>query len=270
VRSRGLVVVGAVLVGLMVLTAVAAPLLSRYDPAAQGVGPAFPGAEHWLGTDRFGRDVASRVFHGGRTTLVATAAALLLVVTVGVGLGAVVAALGSTVDRAARYLFDLLAAFPVLVVALAMVGLWGPSLGAALAGVLVVLWAPFARLSRSLVRTALADPSATTARALGAGRWRLLRLEVWPRLRGPVLVLAAVEAAQLIGVVAGLSFLGLGAQPPGAEWGAMLQEGRAALWSAPHLVLAPGTAVLVTVAGLTCVAEGLRDVLDRGGRVIGA
>ena len=155
-RSRGLVVVGAALVGLMVLTAVAAPLLARYDPAAQGVGPAFagPSAEHWLGTDRFGRDVASRVLHGGRTTLVATAAALVLVVTVGVGLGAVVAVLGSTVDRAARYLFDLLAAFPVMVVALAMVGLWGPSLGAALAGVLVVLWAPFARLSRSLVRTA--------------------------------------------------------------------------------------------------------------------
>ncbi|TDC38628.1 ABC transporter permease [Micromonospora sp. KC213] len=266
----GLFIAGAVLVAVVVLLAVAAPLISRYDPAAQGVGPALagPSDEHWLGTDRFGRDLAARVFHGGRTTLLATAAALALVVTVGTVVGAVVAALGSVVDRAARHLFDLLVAFPVMVVALALVGLWGPSLGTALAGVLIVLWAPFARLSRSLVRSALAEPSAVAARALGAGRWRLLRYEVWPRLRGPVLVLAAVEAAQLIGVVAGLSFLGLGAQPPSAEWGSMLQEGRAALWSAPHLVLAPGVAVLVTVLGLTCMAEGLRDVLDRAGQAV--
>lgn len=269
-NGYGLFVAGVVLVGLMVALAVAAPLVSRYDPAAQGVGPALagPSVEHWLGTDRFGRDLAARVLHGGRTTLLATAAALALVVSVGTLVGAVVAVLGSIVDRLARQLFDLLVAFPVMVVALALVGLWGPSLGTALAGVLIVLWAPFARLSRSLVRTALAEPSAVAARALGAGRWRLLRYEVWPRLRGPVLVLAAVEAAQLIGVVAGLSFLGLGAQPPSAEWGAMLQEGRAALWSAPHLVLAPGIAVLVTVLGLTCVAEGLRDLLDRAGQAV--
>ncbi|MCW6006041.1 ABC transporter permease [Micromonospora sp. CPCC 205371] len=266
----GLFAVGAALVGLMVALAVAAPLIDRYDPAAQGVGPALagPSVEHWLGTDRFGRDLAARVLHGGRTTLLATAAALALVVSVGTLVGAAVAAVGSIVDRLARRLFDLLVAFPVMVVALALVGLWGPSLATALAGVLIVLWAPFARLSRSLVRTALAEPSAVAARALGAGRWRLLRYEVWPRLRGPVLVLAAVEAAQLIGVVAGLSFLGLGAQPPSAEWGAMLQEGRAALWSAPHLVLAPGIAVLVTVLGLTCMAEGLRDMLDRAGQAV--
>jgi ABC-type dipeptide/oligopeptide/nickel transport system permease subunit len=269
-NGYGLFVAGVVLVGLMVALAVVAPLVSRYDPAAQGVGPALagPSVEHWLGTDRFGRDLAARVLHGGRTTLLATAAALALVVSVGTLVGAAVAVLGSIVDRLARQLFDLLVAFPVMVVALALVGLWGPSLGTALAGVLIVLWAPFARLSRSLVRTALAEPSAVAARALGAGRWRLLRYEVWPRLRGPVLVLAAVEAAQLIGVVAGLSFLGLGAQPPSAEWGAMLQEGRAALWSAPHLVLAPGIAVLVTVLGLTCVAEGLRDLLDRAGQAV--
>jgi len=268
--GRGLVVTGVVLVAAMVLAAVAAPLLARYDPAAQGVGPvlAGPSAEHWFGTDRFGRDVASRLLHGGRTTLLATAAALVVVVAVGVVVGAVVAAAGAIVDRLARRLFDLLVAFPVMVVALALVGLWGPSLRTALTGALLVLWAPFARLSRALVRAALAEPLAVTARALGAGRWRLVRHEVWPRLRGPVLVLAAVESAQLIGVVAGLSFLGLGAQPPSPEWGAMLQEGRAALWSAPHLVFAPGLAVLTTVAGLTCIAEGLRDVLDRAGQAM--
>jgi peptide/nickel transport system permease protein len=254
-------VIGVVLVAGMVLVAVAAPLISRYDPAAQGVGPALagPSVEHWFGTDRFGRDLAARVFHGGRTTLMATGLVLALVVVVGTALGAVAASLGSAVDKVARQVFDLLVAFPVMVVALAFVGLWGPSLPAVLTGVLLVLWAHFARLSRSLVRAALAEPSAVAARALGAGRWMLLRREVWPRLRGPVFVLAAVEAAQLIGVVAGLSFLGLGAQPPSAEWGAMLQEGRAALWSAPHLVVVPGVAVLLTVLGLTCIGEGLQE-----------
>lgn len=266
----GLVATGTVLLSTVVGLAVAAPLISAYDPAAQTVGPvlAGPSAEHWFGTDRFGRDLASRVFHGGRTTLLATAAVLVLVVCVGTLVGALAAALGPVVDRAARHLFDLLVAFPVVVVALAVVGLWGPSLLTVLSGVLVVMWAPFARLTRSLVRAALAEPSAETARALGAGRWRLLRLEVWPRLRGPVLVLGAVEAAQLISVVAGLSFLGLGAQPPSAEWGVMLQDGRATLFSAPHVVLAPAGAVLVTVLGLTCLGEGLRDVLDRAGQAV--
>lgn len=268
--GRGLIALGAALLLAVVLVAVAAPLLSRYDPAAQGVGPvlAGPSAEHWLGTDRFGRDLASRVFHGGRTTLLATASAVALVVFLGTLLGAVAASLGPAVERTSRHVFDMLVAFPAIVVALAFVGLRGPSLPTVLAGVLAVMWAPFARLSRSLVRSALAEPSAVAARALGAGRWQLLRREVWPRLRGPVLVLAAVEAAQLIGVVAGLSFLGLGAQPPSAEWGAMLQEGRAALWSAPHVVLAPGVAVLLTVLGLTCLGEGLRDALDHAGQAV--
>lgn len=269
-RRRGLITVGAVLLAVVVALAAAAPLICRYDPAAQTVGPALagPSAEHWFGTDRFGRDLASRVLHGGRTTLLATAAVLLLVVAAGTALGALAAVLGPAVDRVARHVFDLLVAFPVVVVALAVVGLRGPSLVTVLSGVLLVMWAPFARLSRSLVRAALAEPSAVTARALGAGRWRLLRLEVWPRLRGPLLVLAAVEAAQLISTVAGLSFLGLGAQPPSAEWGVMLQDGRATLFSAPHVVLAPGIAVLVTVLGLTCVAEGLRDALDRAGQAV--
>lgn len=267
--GRGLVLVGGVLLGTTVLLSLAAPLLAPYDPAAQGVGPvlAGPGPEHWLGTDRFGRDVASRVLHGGRATLVGCGLAILGIVAVGTSIGAVVATLGRRADAACRAGLDLLVAFPAIVVALAFVGLRGPSLGTALLGVGVVLWAPFARMSRAMVRSALADPSAVAARALGASRWRLLRLEAWPRLRGPVAVLAAAEAAQLISVVAGLSFLGLGAQPPGAEWGAMLQEGRASLFSAPHLVLAPGAAVLVTVLGLVLLAEGLRDVLDVGEQV---
>lgn len=268
--SRTLVVVGGVLLSVVLVATLGAPWLAGYDPAAQQVGPrlAGPSAAHWLGTDRFGRDVASRVLHGGRQTLVLTGATLLAVVTVGTVIGAVVALAGRRVDRAARKLIDVLVAFPVVIVVFAVVGLYGPSLTTVLGGALLVLWAPFARLGRSLVRTALAEPSTVTARALGATAPRLLRTEVWPRLRGPVLVLTAVEAAQFVSVVAGLSFLGFGAQPPTAEWGAMLHDARGAVVTAPHLVLAPGVAVLVTVLALTCLGEGLRDLLDRSVQVV--
>lgn len=267
-RPRGtgtvLFVTGFAITGGMVVLACAASWVAPYDPALQLVGTPLsePSAEHLLGTDKFGRDVLSRVLHGGRLTLLFTALALLGIVAAGTVLGALAAAAGRTMDRLATNVIDLLVAFPAVIVALAFAGIYGPSLGIVLTGVMLVMWAPFARLSRSLVRQALASRSAQTALALGANRALLLRREAWPRLRGPILVLAAVEAGQLITIVAGLSFLGLGAQPPSPEWGAMLQEGRAALWSAPHLVLGPGTAVLVTVLGLTCLGEGLRDRLE--------
>jgi peptide/nickel transport system permease protein len=269
-RGRGLLAVGVVLLAVVVLASLAAPWLAAYDPAAQRVGPrlAPPGGEHWLGTDRFGRDTASRVLHGGRQTLLLTGATMLAVIAIGAAVGVVVGLAGPRLDDLGRRLIDGIVAFPAVIVILAFVGLHGPSLPAVLGGALLVWWAPFARLTRSLVRSALAEPSAVTARALGASRTHLLRSEVRPRLVGPLAVLTAVEAGQLIATVAGLSFLGMGAQPPAAEWGAMLADARGAALSNPHLVLGPGAAVLLTVFALTCVGEGLRDVLDRATQTV--
>jgi ABC-type dipeptide/oligopeptide/nickel transport system permease subunit len=269
-RGRGLLTVGVVLLAAVVLATLAAPLLAPFDPAAQGVGPrlAPPGGEHWLGTDRFGRDTASRVLHGGQNTLLQTGATMLAVIAIGAAVGAAVGLAGPWLDDMGRRFVDGVVAFPAVIVILAFVGLRGPSLTAVLGGALLVWWAPFARLTRSLVRSALAEPSAVAARALGASRVHLLRTEVRPRLVGPLAVLAAVEAGQLIATVAGLSFLGMGAQPPAAEWGAMLAEARGAALANPHLVLGPGLAVLLTVFALTCIGEGLRDVLDRATQVV--
>lgn len=270
--GRGLVVVGAAVLGLVVLGTVAAPLLAGFDPAAQRVGPrsAPPGGEHWLGTDRFGRDHASRVLHGGRRTLLLTGATMLAIIMTGTLIGAAVAVSGPRLDDLGRRVIDGVVAFPAVIVILAFVGLRGPSLATVLGGALLVWWAPFARLSRSLVRSALAEPSAVASRALGAGRRHLLASEVRPRLVGPLAVLTAVESGQLIATVAGLSFLGMGAQPPTPEWGAMLAEARGAALSEPHLVLGPGLAVLATVLALTCIGEGLRDALDRSVQVVRA
>ncbi|MFC5995824.1 ABC transporter permease [Pseudonocardia hispaniensis] len=271
-RGRGLLAVGIVLLAVVVLASLAAPWLAAFDPAAQRVGPrlAAPGGEHLLGTDRFGRDHASRVLHGGRHTLLLTGATMLAIVATGAVVGALVGLAGPRCDDLGRKAIDTVVAFPAVIVILAFVGLYGPSLVTVLGGALLVWWAPFARLVRTLVRSALAEPSAVAARALGASRWHLLRAEVRPRLIGPLAVLTAVEAGQLIATVAGLSFLGLGAQPPAAEWGAMLADARGAALTDPHLVLGPGIAVLVTVFALTCVGEGLRDVLDRSAQVVTA
>ncbi len=263
--GRALTLTGAALLALVVLVTATAPWIAPFDPAAQGVGPrlAGPSGEHWLGTDRFGRDTASRVLHGGRQTLLLTGATMLAVIVIGLGVGAAVGLAGPRVDDAGRRVIDTVVAFPAVIVILAFVGLHGPSLPAVLGGALLVWWAPFARLSRSLVRAALAEPLAVTARALGATRPMLLAREVGPRLTGRVAVLTAVEAGQLIATVAGLSFLGMGAQPPLAEWGAMLADARGSALAHPHLVLGPGLAVLVTVFALTCLGEGLRDLTDR-------
>ena len=217
------------------------------------------GAEHLLGADRYGRDVWSRVLWGGRETLLLAGGVLLGSVIGGVLLGALAALLPPLPDQVVRRVLDVVVAFPLIVVALAWVGFAGPSATAVVTALVLTLWAPFARQARSLVRAALASASARATALLGAGRGRLLWREVLPRLRGPILVLAALEAGQVITLVAGLGFLGLGAQPPSAEWGAMLQDSRSAIRTAPHLVAAPGLAVLLVVLGLTLLAEGLRD-----------
>lgn len=269
-RRNLLLPTGAALLGLVVVTVVCAPWLARFDPAEQLVGPRFrgPSSAHWLGTDRFGRDVASRVLHGGRETLTLTGGVLVVLVVGGGLVGTLVALGGRWIDTVGQWVIDAVLSVPAVLVALAFVGLRDPSLLTVLGGATLVWWAPFARLARGLVRSAVAQSSAAAARSLGAGRTEILRREVWPRLRGPMLVLGAAEAGQLVAAVAGLSFLGFGAQPPSPEWGAMLDEGRAYLRTAPHLVYAPAAAVLLTVLAVTCISEGLRDRLDRQAQVV--
>ncbi len=242
--------------------ALLAPLLAPFDPARQLVGQPLrpPGGEFPLGTDRYGRDVWSRLLWGGRETLLLSGGIIALATCGGVIIGAVVALLPPRVDAVARWFLDVVVGFPLVVVALAWVGFAGPSITSVLTALVITLWAPFARQTRSLVRDSLASPSARATALLGAGPLRMLWREVLPRFKGPMLVLAALEAGQVITLIAGLGFLGLGAQPPSAEWGAMLQEGRSVVRTAPHLVLGPGVAVLIVVLALTFVAEGIRDL----------
>lgn len=254
------VLLATLLVGLIGL----APLLGAADPTqtrpAMRLQP--PGAAAWLGTDRYGRDVLARVLHGGRITLLVSITALGLVVVLGLGLGVLAGYLGGWVDRLISGLIDLLLAFPSTVLALVVAGLFGAGLSNLLLALVSVWWVGFARIARSSVLAVKHTPMIEAARALGAPTRSILWGEILPRALGPVLVLATLELGHLVLTIAGLSYLGLGAQPPSPEWGAMLADARAFAGRAPHLLLAPAGAVLLTVLALNCLGEGLRDRLE--------
>ena len=220
---------------------------------------------HPLGTDQFGRDILARLIAGARDTL--GGALLVLALTTGGGLllGATAALAGGLVDALLGRLLDTLLALPSLVVALALVGVFGPSfrgllIALALAG---IPW--YGRVYRSLVLKERANLYITAAFALGATRRRVLLREIAPNLAGPALVVATVNLGQVILTLAALSFLGLGARPPAAEWGTMINEARPFFQTHPGLVLAPGLAIALTVVSVNLLGDTLRDALDPRG-----
>ena len=259
-RARpGLVI--AALLGVLLL---AAPAVAPNDPHAvaaerrlEGPSPAFP-----LGTDHLGRCTLSRLVHGGRRSVASAAIALTLIVTIGVSVGALSGYLRGAVDAVLMRVVDVLLAFPALIPALAIVGMLGPGSGHVLAGIVAVWWAGYARIVRGLMLSAREQPFVEAARALGAHDLSLVVRQILPNVLPPVLVLASVEMGSVLLAMAGLSFLGLGAQPPTPEWGAMINDGRPFLLSAPQLMIYPGIAISLVVIGFNLLGEWLRDRLD--------
>lgn len=254
---------GACLITAMVLAALMAPALSPHDPneqspfLLQGPSSAFP-----LGTDSLGRDLLSRLLHGARPSLGIAALAGTLITLVGVILGTCAGYLGGFVDNALMRVVDVLQAFPTLLLSLAIVGILGVGLPNVVIGIVGVWWADYARLTRSLVLEARTHGYVEAAQAIGVQPVRIAARHVIPNILSPIIVLASLEMGALILVIASLSFLGLGAQPPQAEWGAMLNEGRLFFLSAPQMMLYPGVLISLTVLGFNLLGDGLRDVLD--------
>lgn len=256
--------VGLAIVATVAVLAFAAPLVAPADPTA--VDPlrrlAAPTLEAPLGTDNLGRDLASRLLWGARVSLGTAALATALIVTIGVTVGMIVGYVGGLVDEVVMRVVDVVLAFPSLVLALAIAGMLGPSLGSVLIGVVAVAWAEYARVMRALVLGARERPYVEAARAIGASDpWILVR-HLLPNVLPPIIVLASLEVGGLILAISGLSFLGLGAQPPTPEWGAMLNDGRAFIASAPQLMVYPGLAISLVVVGFNLLGDGLRDGLD--------
>ncbi len=255
---------GLVVVGFLVLAALAAPVLAPNDPAA--VFPehklASPSIGFPLGTDNLGRCLMSRLMYGARVSLATAGTASLLIMLIGVTIGAIAGYAGGWIDFALMRMVDLILAFPLLVLALAVTGMLGVGLTSVLIGVVSVWWASYARVVRALTISLRERPFVEAARATGVSPSRIVTRHIIPNVIGSIVVLSTIETGRLLLVISGISFLGLGVQPPTPEWGAMLNDGRAFLRSAPQLMIYPGLAISLAVLGFNLLGDSLRDELD--------
>lgn len=258
-------VFGIVLLSIIAMLITTAPLLTPYDPLEQHASERLetPSSTHFLGTDRFGRDVLSRTLHGGRTTLTSSVLALCTALLIGLFVGLVAGMFnGTMIDTILMRLVDVLLAFPFMVLAMVITALFGTGFIHLLIAVVAVWWVPFARLTRSIVLQAKNETSIAAATVLGAKSSVIILQELLPRAISPVIILATFELGSLILSISALSFLGLGSQPPTPEWGSMLADGRDHFLKAPYILLGPTLCIILTVLALNLIGEGLRDWLD--------
>ena len=252
------------LLTLIVLVAIFAPVLAPYDPIlgdlALSLNP--PSSEHWLGTDQQGRDILSRIIWGGRSTLLAALGVVLLSELIGIPLGLMAGYFGGRVDAIITRGLDVILAFPPLLLAFVTASVFGRGLENAVL-TLSVTYAPLiARVVRSVVLVERETQYVEAAKALGASDSRILTLHIPRNIVSPILVQSSIDLAYAILDLAALGFLGLGVQPPTADWGAMLSEGREHLLISPNLAIAAGIAVMLSVIAFNLVGDGLRAHFD--------
>ena len=262
-RHRG-GVIGACLVFLFLLVALLADVVAPHDPLRQDLTNRLkpPSAEHLLGTDDFGRDVLSRVIHGSRVSLRLGIVAVLVALLVGGTIGLLAGYYGGAFDLLGMRVMDLMLAFPSILLSIVVVAILGPSLTNAMIAVGIMAVPQYARIVRGSVLAVRGLEYVQASRALGAADPRILARAILPNVTGPIIVTASLGLATAILDAAGLSFLGLGAQPPIPEWGSMLSQGRELVLVAPWVLTAPGVAVFLAVLGFNLVGDALRDLLD--------
>ena len=246
------------------LAGLLAPWLPLPDPTAISLSDRLMGwsAEHPLGTDHLGRDTLSRIVFGARTTLIASVLTLALTMSIALVVGMFSGYYGGWADTMLSGLIDLILAFPALILAIAIAGTLGPGLFNVLLAGGLVWWAGNARIIRGTTLAARQAEYVAAARAMGASDIRIIARHIAPNILGPFIVIASLDMGWIILGIAGLNFLGLGSQPPTPEWGAMLNEARPHLQSAPRLMLLPGLAIFLAALGFNLLGDGLRDVLD--------
>jgi ABC-type dipeptide/oligopeptide/nickel transport system permease subunit len=262
-RNRGAVFGLAVFLAI-VFMALFAPVLAPYDPLAQGVGPANQGPTwaHWAGTDSFGRDMLSRIIYGARIALAVGIVSVVIALVIGVALGLAAGYYGGWADVVIMRVMDGLFAFPIIILAIAMMAVMGFGVKNVIIAVAVGFIAPFARVTRADVLAVKEEPYIEAARLGGVSSLAIIARHVLPNVTAPIIVQAALRVSGAIITEAGLSFLGLGPPPPTPVWGSMIAEGRNFIVMAPHISTIPGVALMVTIVGLNLLGDGLRDTLD--------
>lgn len=261
---KGKLICFSILVIMLLLMAAFAKHLCPYDPYEQDLLQAqkAPGMEHILGTDRYGRDMFSRVLVGSTISIYATFLLVVIVTVCGTVIGVLCGWFGGVFDTILMRISDLFLAFPSLVFALAVAGVLGGGIQNAVIALAVIGWPKFARLARGLTLSQKDAPYLMAVKMSGSSVPKILFRHVLPNIAGPILVTAVLDIGTMMMELAGLSFLGLGAQPPMAEWGSMINDGRSMLQIAPWMVLAPGAAIFVTVMIFNLFGDTLRDYLD--------
>jgi peptide/nickel transport system permease protein len=263
-RNR-LAVAGLVIVLLLVLVAVFAPLLAPYSPTVGDLRTTRllpPSAAHWFGTDDQGRDILSRILHGSRITLVVVLLVALLAAPMGLLVGTVAGYAGGWLDAVLMRLTDIFLAFPRLILALAFVAALGPGIENAVIAIAITSWPPYARIARAETLTIRQADYIAAVQLIGASPWRIVLRHIMPLCLSSVIVRVTLDMAGIILTAAGLGFLGLGAQPPTPEWGAMIADGRAYVLDQWWVAAAPGAAIFVVSLAFNLLGDGLRDALD--------
>jgi peptide/nickel transport system permease protein len=262
--SNPLAVIGLSIIVMLVLIAAFAPLVAPASPTAQDLGMRLrpPSSAHWFGTDELGRDIFSRVIYGSRITLQMVILVTLIATPLGLIIGTVAGYLGGWVDVVLMRFTDIFLSFPSLILALAFVAALGPGIENAIIAISLTAWPPIARLARAEALTVRSSDYISAVILQGASQWRVVASHIVPMCLPSVVIRVTLNMAGIILTAAGLGFLGLGAQPPSPEWGAMLSSGRLYLFEQWWLTAMPGLAILAVSLAFNLLGDGLRDVLD--------
>ncbi|HEX6012882.1 MAG TPA: nickel transporter permease [Geminicoccaceae bacterium] len=262
--ANPMALLGLAIVLALVLVAASAPLLATESPIAQDLGQRLrpPSAAHWFGTDELGRDIYSRVVWGSRITLTIVALVVVIVGPVGLLVGTVAGYAGGWLDTALMRVTDIFLAFPRLILALAFVAALGPGIENAIVAIAITAWPPYARLARAETLTVRKSDFIAAARMQGASPLRIVLGQIAPLCASSLIVRLTLDMAGIILTAAGLGFLGLGAQPPAPEWGAMISTGRQYVLDHWWVATMPGLAIVAVSLAFNLLGDGLRDVLD--------
>jgi len=267
VRSRNFMI-GIIVILALVIIAIMAPVISPYDPLEQNYAAATqaPSLQHLFGTDEFGRDIFSRVIYGTRIDLQVGIISVIAPFVIGIALGAISAYYGGFIDTLIMRLVDVVQGFPFIVIIVAIVAALGPGLSNMYIAVAIIAWIVYARLIRSEILVEKQKEYVTAAKAIGANDWRVISRHILPNTITTSIVFSMADIALYTILAASLSFLGLGAQPPSPEWGAMITEGQNFMTTAWWMSALPGLAIVITGVALSFIGDGLADILRPGGR----
>jgi peptide/nickel transport system permease protein len=269
-RHNRLAAIGMVLVAVFVSFALFAPWLAPHDPGQIDLGARLqrPSATHWLGTDELGRDILSRVIYGARISMLVGSSVVAGSLLLGLIFGSLAGYCGGYTDRIFNVvIMNAFLSFPGILLAIAFVAFLGPGILNLILALCIGGWVGYARLVRAQVLAVKEREFVEAARALGASDWRIVTRHILPNIIQPVIVQAAIGMAGAVLAEATMSFLGLGVPPPTASWGSMLNDGRAHLFDAPHLVLFPALAVMLAVLSFNFIGDALGDYMDPRSRI---